>query len=112
LNFVLDILKLQFGQKSDNLIFLVEKESTKELFVLKMINIGQEGTEMRRKAKKMAQEINISLTLGQECPFLVRYLEMFYYENFCCLLMEYCVLRNLQQELNSGKQYDEPVFFS
>jgi hypothetical protein len=91
----------------------VENETTKELFVLKMINIGQEGTEMRRKAQKeIAQEINIGLTLGQECPFLVRYLEMFYYKNFCCLLMEYCVLGELQQELDSGKQYDELVILA
>jgi hypothetical protein len=45
----------------------VEKQSTKELFVMKMINIGQEGTEERKKAqKKIATEINIWLTLVQE----------------------------------------------
>jgi hypothetical protein len=94
------------------LIFLVEKKSTKELFVMKMINIGEEGTEMRKKAQKeITSEINIGLTLGQECPFLVRYLEMFYHQHFCCLVIEYCELGDLQQELDSGKQYDEPVFF-
>jgi serine/threonine protein kinase len=90
----------------------VEKESTKELFVMKMINIGQEGTEMQKKAQKeIAAEINIGLTLGQKCLFLVRYLEMFYHENFCCLIMEYCELGDLQQELDSGKQYEEPVCY-
>jgi hypothetical protein len=58
----LDILKEQFGQRD---IFLVEKRPTKELFVMKMINIGQEGSELRRKAQKeLAAEINIGLTLG------------------------------------------------
>jgi hypothetical protein len=88
--FYLDVLKLQFGQRT---IFVVEKESTKELFVMKMINIGCEGTEVRKKAQKeIIAEINIGLTLGQECPFLVLYLEEFYYKNFCCLIIEQCEL--------------------
>jgi hypothetical protein len=58
-------LKEQFGQRP---IFLVEKQSTKKLFVLKMINIGQEGSELQKKAQKeITAEINIGLTLGQEC---------------------------------------------
>jgi serine/threonine protein kinase len=106
----LDILKIQFGQRS---IYVVEKQSTKELFVMKMINIGQEGTQMRtRSQKEILAEISVGLTLGQECPFLVGYLEMFYYKNFCCLIMEYCELGDLQQELDSGKQYEEPVSYS
>jgi hypothetical protein len=106
----LDILKKQFGQRS---VYVVEKESTKEQFVMKMINIGQEGSEERKKAQKdIAAEINIGITLGRECPFLVRYLETFYHENFCCLIIEYCELGDLQQELDSKKQYDEPVFHS
>jgi hypothetical protein len=56
----------------------VEKKTTKEQFVMKMINIGQEGTEVRNKAQKeITVEINIGLTLGQQCPFLVQYLEFF-----------------------------------
>jgi hypothetical protein len=47
-------LKLQFGQRN---IFLVEKQLIKELFVM-MINIGGEGTEVRKKAQKeITQEI-------------------------------------------------------
>jgi hypothetical protein len=79
---------------------------------MKMISIGQEGTEAGKKAQKeIVAEINIGMTLGQQCPFLVRYLEMFYYENFCCLIIEYCELGDLQQELDSGKQYEEPVSY-
>jgi serine/threonine protein kinase len=104
----IDLLKLQFGQRN---IFRVEKQSTKEFFVMKMINIGEEGTEVRKKAQKeIAAEIKVGLTFGQECPFLVRYLETFYHEQFCCLVMEYCELGDLQEELDSGKQYEEPVF--
>jgi serine/threonine protein kinase len=90
----------------------VEKQSTKELFVMKMINIGQEGTELRKKSQKeIAAEINIGLTLRRECAFLVGYLEMFYHENFCCLIMEYCELGDLEQELDSGKRYEEPACY-
>jgi serine/threonine protein kinase len=104
-----DILKEQLGQRC---IFLVEKQSTKELFVMKMINIGREGSEVRRKAQKeITAEINIWLTLGQECPFLVRYLETFYHDHFFCLIMEYCELGDLQKELDSEKQYEEPVSY-
>jgi hypothetical protein len=43
----------------------VEKQLTKELFVIKMINIGQEGSEERKKAQKeIAAEINIGMTSG------------------------------------------------
>jgi serine/threonine protein kinase len=108
LNF-LDTLKLQFGQRN---IFLVEKQSTKELFVMKMINIGQQGSEERKKAQKeIAAEINIGLTLGQECPFLVRYLETFYHDHFFCLIMEYCDAGDLQHELDLGKEYEELVCY-
>jgi serine/threonine protein kinase len=76
-----------------------------------MINIGQEGSEEQKKAQKeIAAEINIGMTVGRNCPFLVRYLETFYHKNFCCLIMEYCELGDLQKELDSGKQYEEPVF--
>jgi serine/threonine protein kinase len=66
----------------------------------------------RKSQKEIVAEISIGLTLGQECPFLVLYLEMFYYKNFCCLIMEYCELGDLQQELDSGKWYEEPVSYS
>jgi serine/threonine protein kinase len=77
-----------------------------------MINIGKEGTEERRKAQKDAgTEIDIGMTVGQECPFLVRYYEMFYYKNFCCLIIEYCELGDLQKQLDLKKQYEESVFY-
>jgi serine/threonine protein kinase len=87
------------------------KNPLKELIVMKMINIGIEGTEVRNRAQKeIAAEINIGLTFGQGCPFLVHYLEVLYYENFCCLIMEYCELGDLQEELDSKKIYEESVF--
>jgi serine/threonine protein kinase len=79
---------------------------------MKMIKIEREGTELRKRAEReIAAEISIGLILGQECSFLVRYFEMFYYESFCCLVMEYCELGDLQKELDSGKQYEEPVSY-
>jgi hypothetical protein len=54
----------------------VEKESTKEQFIIKMINIGQEETKVQKKAqKKIAAKINI---LKQKCPFLFRYSKLFF----------------------------------
>jgi NIMA (never in mitosis gene a)-related kinase len=105
----LDILKLQFGQWT---VYVVEKQLTKELFVMKMINIGPENSEERKNAQKeIGAEISIGMILGQDCPFLVQYLEIFYHKNFCCLIMEHCELGDVQKELNSGKQYEESVSF-
>jgi serine/threonine protein kinase len=68
---------------------------------------------VRSKAEKEIEaETSIGLILGQECPFLVRYLETFYYSHFFCLIMEYCESGDLQQELDSGRQYEERVFIS
>jgi hypothetical protein len=79
---------------------------------MKMIDIGQEGTEERRiNQREFESKIKNVFPLGQECPFLVRYLEMFCYENFFCLVIEYCELGDLQRELDSGKQYEEPVSY-
>jgi serine/threonine protein kinase len=93
----------------------VEKQITGKQFVMKMINIGQEGSEEREKAQKeIITEINIVINLKLDCPFLVRYLETFYHKNFYCLIMEYCKLEDIQKELDSGKQYEEhvsPFFF-
>jgi serine/threonine protein kinase len=128
---LLDILKVQFNQTNT---FLVENQFTKMLFVMKMINIGQESSEERMKPQKeiappiyfeqkgfeeptkaqreeITPEIDIALTLGRECPFLVEYLETFYHDHFLCLVMEYCEVGDLQQELDSGKQYEEQVCY-
>jgi hypothetical protein len=54
---------------------------------------------------------NVGMTVGQDCPFLVEYLEMFYYKYFCCLIIEYCELGDLQKELDLGKYFEEMVLF-
>jgi serine/threonine protein kinase len=100
---------VQFGISN---VFVVEKQLTKDLFVMKMISIGQEGSEERNKIQnQLESEIRSVFPLGEECLFLVRYLEMFYYENFFCLVIEYCELGDLQRELDSGKHYKEPVSY-
>jgi serine/threonine protein kinase len=107
-----DVIKQCFFVSCVSSIFVVEKQLTKELFVMKMISIGQEGSEERNKIQnQLESEIRSVIPLGEECPFLVRYLEMFYYENFFCLIIEYCELGDLQRELDSGKHYKEPVFY-
>jgi serine/threonine protein kinase len=94
-----------------SLVFLVEKISSKRLFVLKMIDVGEEGSDQRKKAQKdVANEINIGMTIGQESPFLVRYVEMFYHKYFCCLVLEYCEGGDLQAELDSNHYYTEEVY--
>jgi serine/threonine protein kinase len=101
----LDLIKDEIA----NLVFVVEKQFTKEIFIMKMINIGKEGSEQRTETQKKITQMNASMMIGQECPFLVRYWEMFYYKHFCCLIMEYCEEGDLQKQLDSGKHYEEWV---
>jgi serine/threonine protein kinase len=110
---VLDVLKEQLSQKSENVIFLVEKLSNKERYIMKMINMGKEGTkkERRKTQKNIETEIKAGMTAAQGCPFLVRYYEIFYYEDFCCFIIEYCELGDLQKQLDLKKQYEESVFY-
>jgi serine/threonine protein kinase len=108
--FHIDLLKKRFDNKGANLVYLVEKISSKELFVLKMIDIGDEGYNRRKESiKNAAAEINIGMSIGGESIFLVHYLEMFYYENFYCLILEYCENGDLQNEIDSGKTFEEFV---
>jgi serine/threonine protein kinase len=74
-------------------VYLVEEQETTELFVLKMIDMRMEGTieEQKQAQKEISAEISIGMSLGRECKFLVRYYIKFNYENYCCLIMEYCV---------------------
>jgi serine/threonine protein kinase len=96
-----------------NLIYLVEKQSTKELFILKMIDIGKEGTEEGIKARKDAgNEFGVGMMICQSCPFIVQYFEMFYHENFSCFIIEYCEGGDIQKQINKGKVFDESVYFS
>jgi serine/threonine protein kinase len=74
--------------------------------------MGKEGTPEREKAdKEVDSEIRVGMTISRECLFLVRYEEVFYHNNYCCLVLEYCTNGDLQHELNSGKKYEEDVLF-
>jgi serine/threonine protein kinase len=111
LYFALDLLKKRFEKKTMNLVFLAEKISSKELFVLKMIDIGDEGSDQQKKSQKdAANEINIGITVGQKSPFLVRYVEKFYHKYFCCLVLEYCEGGDLQTQLDENHEYSEDVY--
>jgi serine/threonine protein kinase len=108
--FYLYLLKKLFYKKTSNFVFLVEKICSKELFVLKMIDIGDEGSDIRKESiKKTATEMNIGMSICRESIFLVHYLEMFYHENFCCLILEYCERGDLQNEIDIGKIFEESV---
>jgi serine/threonine protein kinase len=90
----------------------VEKVSTKKTFVLKTIYMGEEGTTEREKSQKeVDSEIRVGMTISRECLFLVRYEEIFYHNNYCCLILEYCSNGDLQQELDKGRKYEEDVLF-
>jgi hypothetical protein len=86
-----DLLKDDLGSKSANRVYLVEKLSSKETFVLKMILMGKEGTKEREKTQKeIESEVRVGMTVSQECIFLVQYTEVLYHNNCCCLIQEYC----------------------
>jgi serine/threonine protein kinase len=104
-----DLIKRQFGLRT---VYLAEKQSNKELFVMKMIFMGQEGTDERKRAQKeVAAEILIGMTIGQDCKFLVKYFETFNHKNYNCLIMEYCDNGDLQTRLNNKETFEEWVSY-
>jgi hypothetical protein len=75
-----------------------------------MILLGPKGGESRSALKKLIErEIKIGLVIAKESEFLVSYLEIFESEDYFCIKMEYCILGDLQHQLDIGRVFTEKV---
>jgi hypothetical protein len=78
--------------------------------VIKLIGLGDKGSEWGSTHEKMIEkEIKIGLMIAKESKFVVSYLDIFEWEDYFCIKMEYCILGDLEHQLNLGKIFTEEV---
>jgi serine/threonine protein kinase len=91
--------------------FVVLDPDLHDEFVLKLIPFGPEESLSRTNNKKtIEKEIKVGLIVAKESKFLVQYSEIFQWEDFFCIKMEYCRQGDLQNQLDNEKFFTEEVF--
>jgi serine/threonine protein kinase len=107
-----DFFEEHLGKGSFGDVFKVVKQSTKEIFGMKIIWLGKQGSnEYESNMKNLEAEISIGIKLGKCCKFLVQIFEFFFEGEYCCLVMELCSGGDLQQILDNKKKLTESVRF-
>jgi serine/threonine protein kinase len=106
--FSLDLLKEELGGGGFGDVYKVEKISTKEELVMKVIKLGKED---KKNSKGIEAEIQVGINLGSSCKYLVKLTDFFKEGGYCCLIMEYCNGGDLEKVLKEGKRIEQPVFF-
>jgi hypothetical protein len=98
------VIKRVLAQGSSGQTFVAteENDETEKEIVLKMILLrGQKGsTEREIELKKLKDDVEVGMKISKESVFLVSYLDVFESGDYLCLKMEYCELRNLQNQLD------------
>jgi serine/threonine protein kinase len=109
---IVDKLKKRLGEGGFSGVFLVEKETTKEIKVIKLIHLGKRNSaEYENKLKAYKRDLTIGLTVDKRNGFLIRYTEVFEENEFYGIVMEYCSKGDLQKVLDSGKVFTKEVLF-
>jgi hypothetical protein len=74
------------------------------------MQLGRKGTESRELNKKLIErDIKVGLLIAKECRYLILYSEVFEWGDYFCIKMEYCILGDIQQQLDNGKIFREEV---
>jgi serine/threonine protein kinase len=92
----------------------VAKDEEADLeIVLKLILLFGGNNETKEKNGKMInKEIEIGMMIAKGCDYLISYLEIFEWENFICIKMEYYSNGDLETELNKKIIFTEEVLIS
>jgi hypothetical protein len=78
--------------------------------VLKLIFLGPKNSESRKEIEKMIEkELEIGIVIVKECDYLVSYSEVFVWEDYFCIKLEYFSNGNLQAELDKKRIFKEEV---
>jgi serine/threonine protein kinase len=78
--------------------------------VLKLIALGMKNSKTREINKKaIEKEIQIGMIVAKESPHLVSYSEVFEWQDYFCIKMEYCKMGDLQNQLNQNRIFTEEV---
>jgi serine/threonine protein kinase len=98
-------------QGGGGFVYVAKDSDTQAEVVLKLILLGPKGSESRSANKKLIErEMKIGLIFAKESEFLVSYLEIFESEDYFCIKMEYCILGDLQHQLDNSRVFTEKVY--
>jgi serine/threonine protein kinase len=110
--YCIDLVKFRLGGGGTGKVFVVDKVSTKKKMVLKLLRLGVRGTEeFNKNSKAMEAEILVEIKLVSLSKYLVQLTEFFVEEEYCCLIMEFCTVRDLEKIFNEKNQDSQPVSF-
>jgi serine/threonine protein kinase len=78
--------------------------------VLKLIILGAKKNEAGNNNKElMEKEMKVGMIVAKECDFLVSYLEIFEWEDYLCMKMEYCLKGDIESKFEEGRIFTEEV---
>jgi hypothetical protein len=90
---------------------LVAKDADfNEDIILKLIRLNSKNNPSSAlHQQKIEKEMKMRVVAGRECKHLVHYSEVFEWEDYVCVKMEYCNGGNLQDQLNFKKIFTQQV---
>jgi serine/threonine protein kinase len=92
-------------------VFKVENEM-KKIMVMKIIQLGKEGTEeFNKNVKSMEAEIGVGIKLGRLSKFLVKITDFFFKDEYCYFVMEFCSGGDLERIFNKKNRIPQKVLF-
>jgi serine/threonine protein kinase len=94
-SFVSDLIKRQLSHGGGGYVFVTDDPDLHLEFVLKLIMLGPKGDATRANNQKtIEKEIKVGMIVAKESSNLVSYSEIFEWEDFFCIKMEYCSMGN------------------
>jgi hypothetical protein len=76
--------------------------------------LGRKGTEFRDLNKKMIEkEIRVGMIVAKECEYLISYSEIFDWEDYFCIKMEYCSAGDIKKQIiDSHRVFTQDVYYT
>jgi serine/threonine protein kinase len=93
-----DVVSEELNRGSICLVYVVKDPNEA---VLKLIALGAKNSKNKEVNKKLIEkEIEIGMIVAKETPHLVSYSEIFEWQDYFCIKMEYCKMGDLQNQLD------------
>jgi serine/threonine protein kinase len=87
-------------------VYVVEDDDLHMDVVLKLIPLNNENEKIKEEIK---EEIKVFKEAAEKSKCLVQYLEVFDWDNFHCVKMEYFSQDHIESQLNKKKTFTEEV---